>query len=69
MRMMRVPDGALNRQDALAVPGGFASGSDALSTPFGALQLLAVNPPREEDGVQPTAAFGWPSGSAQDVTM
>jgi hypothetical protein len=68
MRMMRVPDGALNRQDALAVPGGVASGSDALSTPFGAPQLLAVNPPGEVIGFQPTAAFGWPSGSVQDVT-
>jgi hypothetical protein len=69
MRMMRVPDGAANRQAALAVPGGFVSGSQALSTPFGALQLLVVNPPGEEDGVHPTAAFGWPSGSVQDVTM
>jgi hypothetical protein len=68
MRTMTVPAGASNRQLALDVAGGLASASVAVSDPFAVAQLFAVNPPAAEVGFQPTAAFGRPRGSVQDVT-
>jgi hypothetical protein len=57
-RTIIVPGGASKRQLALAVPGGFVSGSAAFSTPSGVWQLFVVEPPGDEIGFQPTAAFG-----------
>jgi hypothetical protein len=68
MRTIVVPGGASKRKLALAVPGGFVSVSAAFNTPSGVWQLFVVNPPGDDVGFQPTAAFGSPSGPEQDVT-
>jgi hypothetical protein len=67
-RTIRVPAGASNRQLAVEFPDGAGSASAAFSAPPDVSQELAVSPPPANEGTQPIAAFGWLSGSVQDVT-